>query len=367
MKRTSLHDAHVALGARMVEFGGWNMPVQYGSILDEAKAVRERAGLFDLGHMGRLAVHGPDAVALVDRVASAHCARIPVGSIKYSLLCNEDGFPLDDLLVYRDEVGVYLVVNAANTERDLDWIRGHARGLQVEVEDQTAASGMIALQGPLSQELLQPHVRGLQLSELKYYRFGFGTVSGLSGTRVSRTGYTGEDGFEIYLPTAEAPRVWSELLERGAAAGLRPIGLGARDVLRLEAGMALYGHEIDEETNPFEAGLAFAVALTPEKGAFVGRAGLERLRAAPKRRLVGLTTDGPRVPRQGHRLLHEEREVGAVRSGGISPTLGTNIGSALVELGCDEPGRRLALDVRGKHQECRIHELPFYSRTRKKS
>jgi aminomethyltransferase len=366
MKETPLHSVHVQLGARMVEFGGWHMPVQYGSILEEGKTVRSACGLFDLSHMGRFEVRGPDAVALVDRVCTNHCARIPVGAIRYSLLCRADGRALDDLLIYRDEVGVYLVVNASNTERDLDWIRAHARGLAVEVYDTTPETAMLALQGPRSQEILAAITRDIDLGQLKYYRFGFGTVAGLARTRISRTGYTGEDGFELYLPAAEGVRVWHELTRVGAPLGLRPIGLGARDILRLEAGMALYGHELSEESNPREAGVEFALALTPEKGDFVGRAGLERLGAEKRARLVGITTEGPRVPRQGLELYQGAERVGVVASGGVSPTLGSNIGSAFVRLGHDREGTELELDVRGKRQPARVCELPFYSRTRKK-
>ena len=366
MKKTSLHDVHEALGARMVPFGGWSMPVQYASILEEAKLVRTHCGLFDLGHMGRFHVTGPDAVALVDRVTTNHCAKIPATAIRYALLLNDAGYPLDDLLVYREEGdGVYLVVNASNTARDLAWILEHKGTLDCTGDDQTDASAMLALQGPDSLEILSKLTEDCDLAGLKYYRFTFGTVCGMPNTRISRTGYTGENGFELYFPTEEAPRVWAALLEAGGDR-IGPIGLGARDILRLEAGMALYGHEIDEEHHGFEAGLDFGIVLTEEKGDFVGRTALEALRAKPTRRLVGITTEGPRVPRQGHLLFQGDEEVGHVVSGGISPTLDTNIGSAYVALGHDAAGTELSLDVRGKRQPCRVQDLPFYSRTRKK-
>ena len=341
------------------------MPVQYGSILEEVRTVRTAAGLFDLGHMGRLRVGGADAVALVDRVSTNHCAKIPIGAIRYALLCGEDGYPLDDLLVYRDEDGVYLVVNASNTEEDLAWIRGHGADFEAEVDDLTTDTGMLALQGEKSLEILQPLVSGCDLASIRYYRFDFGTVCGLAGTRISRTGYTGEPGFEVYVPAGEAPRVWSEILAAGEPHGLKPIGLGARDTLRLEAGMCLFGHEIDAEHHALEAGLDFAVKLTEEKGDFVGRAALERLSDNPTRRLVGFTTPGPRLPRQGHVLVDGGEPVGEVCSGGKSPTVGTNIGTAYVRLGCDQTGRTLELDVKGKRQPCTVQDLPFYSRTRK--
>jgi aminomethyltransferase len=365
MKKTTLHDLHVELGARMVEFGGWSMPVQYGAILDEVATVRTAAGLFDLGHMGRFEVRGPDAVALVDRVATNHVARIPVGAIRYALLLNEGGYPIDDLLIYRDEVGVYLVVNAANSEVDLAWIRRHSEGLDAEVADTTAATGMLAVQGDRSVDVLQPLVQGCDLSSIKYYRFDFGTVCGLPDTRISRTGYTGEPGFEVYVPAGEAPRVWREILAAGEPHGLKPIGLGARDTLRLEAGMSLYGHEIDLHHHPLEAGLDFAVKLDDQKGDFVGRAELERLAAEPARRLVGITTDGPRVPRQGHVLYAGDAPVGEVVSGAKSPTVNTNIGTAYVRLDSSSTGTELELDVKGRRQPARVVDLPFYSRTRK--
>ncbi|HED65660.1 MAG TPA: glycine cleavage system aminomethyltransferase GcvT [Planctomycetes bacterium] len=365
MKTTSLHDIHEELGARMVEFGGWHMPVQYGPILEEGKTVRSAAGLFDLGHMGRFHVRGPEAVRLVDRVSSNHVAKVKPGGIRYSLLLNEEGYPLDDFLFYVEEDGVYLVVNASNTERDLEWIRSHTGDLDAELVDETEATGMIALQGPASADVLAK-VTDLDLDKLGYYRFAFGTVCGMAGTRVSRTGYTGEDGFEIYFPTEEAPRVWNELSEAGAPLGLKPIGLGARDILRLEAGMALYGHELDLETDPLAAGVDFAISLTEAKGDFIGRAALEARKGRQTERLVGIVTDGKRAPRQGYTLFAGDQEVGRVVSGGVSPTLGKNIGSAYVRLGHDGEGTELSMDIRGKRQATTVCELPFYSRTRKK-
>ena len=367
MKQTTLHDTHVSLDARMVEFGGWMMPVQYASILEEGSAVRERAGLFDLGHMGRFQLSGPDAVKLADKVLSNHVAKVPAGGIRYALLCNEEGYPIDDLLFYKGEgdSDVYLVVNASNCERDLAWIQEHAAGMDVQVLDLTASTAMVALQGPRSVDVLSK-VSDADLSALKYYRFTFGTVCGMANTRISRTGYTGEDGFEIYFPTEEAPRVWQALTEAGQEFGLLPIGLGARDVLRLEAGMALYGHEIDEQSNPLEAGLGFAVALTEAKGEFIGRAGLQRMQDHQENRMVGIIAGGKRVPRQGHLIYQGDELVGRMLSGGVSPTLGKNIGSAFIRLGLDTEGQELEFDIRGKRQPCTVCELPFYSRTRKK-
>lgn len=366
MKHTALHAAHERLGAKLIEFGGWHMPVQYGPILDEVNTVRTKAGLFDLGHMGRVHVTGKDAVRYVDRIATNFCAKIPTNSIRYSLFCREDGFPIDDILLYKEEAGtVFIVVNASNTAADLAWMREHTRGFDVKVEDQTDALGMIAIQGQVSRDVLQKLVEGYDLAALGYYKFCFATVCGIQGMRISRTGYTGELGYELYVPQAETARVWNALLEAGKSHGVAAIGLGARDILRLEAGMPLYGHEIDATHQPLEAGLAFGVSFAPEKGDWIGRAALERAKAQPTRRLVGLTTLGPRVPRQGTPLFRGDAHVGEVASGGVSPTISKNIASAFVKLGCDQPGLALELDFKGKRQACTVQELPFFSRTRK--
>ena len=368
MKETPLHDLHVALGAKMVEFGGWHMPVQYGPILDEVRTVRSKAGLFDLSHMGRVRVTGDDRVKLVDRIATNFCAKIPEGAIRYALFCKEDGNPIDDLLVYKGKDEVFLVVNASNTDVDLAWMREHAKGMKVAIEDQTADLAMLALQGKESQAVLQPLVERLDLASVGYYRFAYGTLCGIPGTRISRTGYTGEDGFEVYVPKAEAARVWKAIAEVGASKGVRPIGLGARDTLRLEAGMPLYGHEIDARHNPIEAGLAFGVSFHPDKGDWIGRSALERVQQNPTRKLVGIRTDGPRVPRQGYKLFEAgggARGLGEVCSGSPSPTLETNIGTAYVPLDAGAIGAPVDLDIKGKRQEARFCALPFFSRTRK--
>ncbi|MHC4261898.1 MAG: glycine cleavage system aminomethyltransferase GcvT [Planctomycetota bacterium] len=364
MQQTALHDRHVALEARMTDFGGWRMPLQYGPILDEVRTVRSAGGLFDLGHMGRVRVQGPDAVAFLDRVCTNRVERIPEGAIRYSLFCRENGDPIDDLLVYRDRDHVFLVVNASNTAEDLAWLHEHAKDFQVEIVDQTAELGMLALQGQVSERALAPLVSDCDLASIGYYRFGYGTVLGVERVRISRTGYTGEDGFELYLPQDLAPTVWDRLLEVGGEHGLRPIGLGARDTLRLEAGMALYGHEIGPGLNPIEAGLGFGVSLHKSKSETIGYTALKAIKAEPKRRLVGIRTPGPRVPRQGHELYAGDTKVGFVVSGGVSPTVDTNIGSAYVELGHDAPGTALELDLRGKRQACEVQDLPFFSRTR---
>jgi len=364
MKQTTLHEVHERAGGKLIEFGGWHMPVQYGPILDEVRCVRERVGLFDLGHMGRVFFGGPDAVAFLDRLVTNWVGHIPVGSIRYAVLCREDGNALDDLLVYREEQGVYAVINASNTEADLAWMRAHTGELDVTIEDRTEATAMLALQGPCSQEVLSRVAPDCDLAGLGYYKFTRGVVCGLD-THISRTGYTGEDGFELSFPAAEAPRVWAALIAAGAPEGLRPIGLGARDVLRLEAGMALYGHELDGEHNPVEAGLGFAISFKAEKGDWIGREALAAVKAAPTKKLMGVTTPGPRIPRQGQRLFRGEEEVGYVCSGAPSPTLETNIASVYLGLDAAEPGTALEVDFKGKRQPCTVQALPFFSRTRK--
>ena len=258
------------------------------------------------------------------------------------------------------------MVNASNADTDLEWLRRHGEGLDSEVVVQTDELAMLALQGPRSEEVLARVSPADFVDSLGYYKFARGSVCGMEDVRVSRTGYTGEDGYEIYFPAEEAVRVWKELSEAGADLGLGPIGLGARDTLRLEAGMPLYGHEIDAEHHALEAGLSFGVSFAEEKGEWIGRDALRELGGSPTRSLVGLTTEGPRVPRQGHALIDGDDEVGRVCSGSVSPALGTNIATAYVRTGADEIGRELELDLRGKRQRVVVRELPFYSRTRKK-
>lgn len=366
MKRTALYDTHVALDARMVDFAGWEMPVQYGSILDEVRCVRERAGLFDLSHMGRILLDGPDALALAEKVCTNFVARIPEGSIRYSIVCNEAGGAIDDVLVYKEEAdNVFLVVNASNTDAVLSWLKEHKGDLDVDIDDYTEELAMIAIQGPLAEEVLADIIDDCDLADIGYYQYGFATICGMTNERISRTGYTGENGFELYVPAVEAERVWQELAEAGRERGVEPCGLGARDTLRLEAGMCLYGHELDLEHNPIEAGLKFAVSFKEEKGDYIGRAALKAVHEAPKQRLVGIRTDGKRVPRQGHELYLGDEQVGYVCSGSVSPTIDSNIGSAYVRIGHDAAGTELEIDFRGKRQTCTVQDLPFYSRTRK--
>jgi aminomethyltransferase len=363
MQSTALESIHVALGARMVPFAGWSMPVQYRPILDEARTVRTKAGLFDLGHMGRVKVHGRQAEAFLQRLQTNDVAAIQPGRIRYAMILNPQGLTQDDILVYRNPKndGFFVVVNAGNTARDLGLMREVAKGFDVVVEDCTASLGMIAIQGPLSQRITQRLTTG-DLAALKYYAWMDTTVCGIPMT-LSRTGYTGEDGFEVYVPHGHEAKVWHAFFESGAADGLTAIGLGARDTLRHEAGMPLYGHEIDETTNPLEAGLDWAVKMNHD---FVGKAALEQVlqQGGTGRKLVGLTSASKRCPRQGYPVVKGGTAVGHVCSGNISPTLDTNIATAYVRTEFATAGTALEFVVRDKAEPCVVTTLPFYQRAR---
>ena len=341
------------------------MPVQYSSVLGEARAVREHAGLFDLGHMGRIRIAGADAEAFLQRLQTNDVAKIGPGQIRYALILDERGITQDDILVYRepepDEKAFFMVVNAANTEADLEIMRHRAAGFSdVQIIDQTAESGMVAIQGPESQAITQK-LTDIDLAGLKYYHWTRGRLGGVD-VGLSRTGYTGEDGFEVYVPQEHTGEIWDAFLEAGADAGLVPVGLAARDILRLEAGMALFGHELDDTTNPLEARLGWAVKWTHD---FVGREALEKVKeAGPARLLVGLTTPAKRVPRQGYALYDGDEKIGAVCSGGASPTLGKNIATAYVTAENAEVGKDVSIDMRGRREPATIATLPFYKRAK---
>jgi aminomethyltransferase len=361
LRRTALAEIHPRHGAKMVNFGGWWMPVQYGAILDEAKVVRTRCGLFDLSHMGRVRITGPDREKYMDRIATNHVAAMKPGDVRYSLYCHESGGTIDDLLIYKYQDCVYLVINAGNTPKDLAHMRAQAKGYDVKIEDETESSQMLALQGPASASILSK-LTEIPLAEIKYYKHrGYG-VNGVATAWVSRTGYTGEDGFEVYVPRAETERLWNALLEKGKEYGIAPIGLGARDTLRLEAGMPLYGHELADDINPIEAGLDFAVKFAEGKD-FIGRRALEKAKDNKCRQLVGLRAESKRVPRQGYNVhAPGGAAVGFVCSGSPSPTLGANIGTAYVSCELAAPGTALEIDMRGTLEPAVVVPLPFYKR-----
>ncbi|HEX3554722.1 MAG TPA: glycine cleavage system aminomethyltransferase GcvT [Thermoanaerobaculia bacterium] len=357
LKRTPLYDCHLEAGAKMVDFAGWQMPVQYHGVIDEHRAVRTAAGLFDVSHMGEVRVRGAGAEAFLQRLTPNDVAKLIPGRAHYSGLLTDEGTYVDDVLVYRLAADDFLVVvNASNAERDFAWIAGKADG-EAEVGNESDQYALLALQGPKALEILTP-LATPGVGELKYYGFRQGEVAGVPAL-ISRTGYTGEDGFELYLSPADAPAVWRRLV----AAGAVPAGLGARDTLRLEAAMALYGHEIDETTTPFEAGLGWVVKL--DKGEFLGRGALlaQKAQGAP-RKLVGFEVEGRGIARQGHGVVADGAPVGAVTSGTWSPTFEKALGMAYVPPALAAPGTRLALDVRGKALPGVVVDLPFYRRPR---
>jgi aminomethyltransferase len=358
VSRTPLYDAHRALGARMVDFAGWEMPVQYRGIIEEHVAVRTRAGLFDVSHMGEVELRGPGALAACQRATANDVARLRDGSAQYSLLLDPGGGIVDDVIVHRlGAERVMLCVNAANRAADLAYLREHARGAEVvDVSDETA---LLALQGPRATAILA-RCTGLPLGALPRFAFAEGDVAGHRAL-VAHTGYTGEDGWELYAAPAAARALWDALLEAGAGDGISPAGLGARDTLRLEAALPLYGHELGLDTPPDEARLGWVVR--PEKGDFVGRAALLAAREhGPRRCLVGIELCAAGVPRAGYGVLRDGRPVGVLTSGTKSPTLGKGIALGYVEPAAGAVGTALAVEIRGRAAAAQVVALPFYRR-----
>jgi len=347
----------------MVEFAGWEMPVQYSGLIEEHRAVRGAAGLFDVSHMGEISVRGPQAESFLQYLTPNDVAQLVPGRAHYSGLLNEQGTYLDDLLIYRlAEQEFLVVVNAANAASDFEWVAARAASWDgVEVEDVSSRWALLALQGPRALEILAPLVPG-DLSGIRYYGFRRGEVAGVEAL-LSRTGYTGEDGFELYLPPEAAAGVWRRLLQQGEPVGLVPAGLGARDTLRLEAGMALYGHEIDTTTTPLEVGLGWVVKLG--KGDFIGRGALAAQKERGiRRKLIGFEVRGRGIARQGHQVMVGGSAVGQVTSGTWSPTFEKALGMAYVPLDLAALRTDLTLAVRGRELEAQVVELPFYRRPR---
>lgn len=361
--KTPLNAVHREMGARMVEFGGWDMPVRYSGDLQEHRAVRKAAGLFDLGHMGQVNLTGPDALPFLQWLATNDYASLPVNQARYTLLCKPDGGTIDDLIVYRLPDRWFIVLNASNREKDVAWMRerrAERPNLDVTVDDITDQTGMLALQGPQAERVLQ-RLTSTDLAELAPFGVIEAPVDGVP-TTVARTGYTGEDGFELYFPVEQNEHLWRKILEAGRPEGLQPIGLGARDTLRLEAKMALYGHELTEEINPLEAGLSWAVNF--EKGDFVGREVLLRVREKkPARRLVGFAmVERGGAPRAGYEVQVNGEWVGFVTSGTHSPTLNQSIGLAFVRREVAGIGKPLDIIIRGKPVRAEQVRTPFYKR-----
>jgi aminomethyltransferase len=359
LQRTPFYDMHVALGAKIVPFAGFEMPVQYPTgITAEHKSVRERCGLFDVSHMGELVVRGPQAVDFATYVTTNDVAALQVGQVHYSTILNDRGTIEDDCLVYRLPDRVMIVVNASNREKDWEHLSRHRSRFDATIDDVSDDIALLALQGPLAEAILAP-LTDVDLPSVAYYHFSEGLVAG-APCIVSRTGYTGEDGFELYHDAQHAAQIWHALLGTGK---VTPCGLGARDTLRLEAGLALYGNDIDDTTTPLEAGLGWLVKL--QKGDFVGRDALARQKEQGiKRRLVGFTTSERAIPRHGYPVVYDAQSTDIVRSGTMSPTLGKPIGTTYLPLSGAKEGTAFEVDVRGKRIGAKVVKLPFYKRPR---
>ncbi len=356
-----LESRHEALGARLIEFSGWRMPVQYGGILEEHRTVRARLGLFDLSHMGELFVDGPGAGAALAAALVTDPPSLAIGRAHYSMICLPDGGIMDDLIVYRLAEERFLVVaNAGNAATVSDALAERIDGFGAVLDDRSLAMGLVAIQGPRSLAALQP-LTDVDLAALRYYAIAEGQVAGIPAL-VARTGYTGEDGFEVFVETERTGELWDALLQVTQADGGGPVGLGARDTLRLEAGMPLYGNELDRTTTPYDAGLGRLVKLG-KTGDFVGRSALEKVaRDGPTRRLVGLLIEGRGIARHGYPVHLGDRASGVVTSGTQSPTLGVPIAMAYVATGDAEPGTVVDIEIRAARVPARVVELPFYRR-----
>ncbi len=359
IRKTALNAVHRRLGAKMVNFGGWDMPVEYSGILSEHEAVRTRAGIFDVSHMGEIEIRGERALDLVQHVTCNNAAKLVDGQIQYTGLMTPTGTFVDDFLVHRiSDHHYFLCVNAGNQDGDFEHIRSNNH-FGAQVENTGARYSLLAVQGPKAQGLLQRFTK-VSLEAIHYYHFAFGDVDGVH-CMIARTGYTGEDGFEIYFAPEHSEQLWTDLLDAGSAAGVIPCGLGARNTLRMEASMCLYGHEIDDTTTPWEAGLAWI--CKPEKGEFLGREILvQQKQHGIERKLVGFEMLDKRIGRDGYPVAIGGRELGCVTSGGPAPFLKKNLGMAYVPVAHSAIGTAIEIIVRGQPAAARIIQMPFYKR-----
>jgi len=360
-RRTALNSIHRQMGGKMVAFGGWDMPVEYSGITAEHRAVRERAGLFDVSHMGEISVRGPEALDLVQHVTSNDASKLSFDQAQYSGLMTAQGTFVDDLLVHKfTDDHYWLVVNASNCEKDYNYIC-QQNDFDAEVVNTSDGYTQLAIQGPAAIKVLQP-LTSVALAPIKYYWFTTGKVLGVDCI-IARTGYTGEDGFELYFDPEHSDKVWNGLMEAGAAVGMLPCGLGARNTLRMEAGMALYGHEIDDTTTPLEAGLAWITKLA--KPDFLGKTAIAAQAASgPQRKLVGFEMIEPGIGRDGYPLLRAGKPVGQVTSGGPAPALNKNIGMAYVPTAMSAPGEEFDIQIRNRTARAKLVPLPFYKRAK---
>ena len=359
LKQTPLHGEHERLNARLVPFAGYAMPVQYpAGIVKEHQAVRQHAGLFDVSHMGEFEIRGPEALELVQHLLTNDASRLEVGQAQYTVLCQPDGTALDDCLVYRFQDRYMVVVNAGNLEKDRGWFEAAAENFDVEFIDRSDEIGLLALQGPKAQRILE-QATDVDLEAIGFYRFTEGRVADRDAV-ISRTGYTGEDGFELYLAAADAAHVWSALLEAGEPEGLLPAGLGARDSLRLEVGYILYGNDLDEQHTPLEAGLGWVVKLG--KGEFVGRDVLARQKEEGlTEKLVGFVLKERGFPRQGYEIRYDGEPAGEVTSGVLSHSTGQGIGMGYVPVAASKPGTPIEVVIRDRPMVAEVVRPPFYT------
>ncbi|MCP8616841.1 glycine cleavage system aminomethyltransferase GcvT [Salirhabdus salicampi] len=363
LKRTSLFPLYEKYGGKIVDFGGWEMPVQFEGIKKEHAATRNAAGLFDVSHMGEILVTGPDSEKFLQKMLSNDVSKLTVNRAQYTIMCYEDGGTVDDLLVYKKgDENFLLVVNAANIEKDFSWLKEHVEG-DVHVDNISSDVAQIAIQGPNAEGILQK-LTNTDLSSIKFFRFEDGVqIQGLEeGALVSRTGYTGEDGFEIYVDHRDGPRLWEKLLEVGTTDGLMPVGLGARDTLRFEATLPLYGQELTKDITPIEAGLSFAVKVNKE-GDFFGKEVLAKQKEdGPARKIVGVEMTDKGIPRHGYEVFKGDEKIGVITSGTQSPTLGKNLGLAYIDSKYTDLEEVVEVQVRKRRLKAKVVPTPFYKR-----
>jgi aminomethyltransferase len=365
LKRTPLFEVYKESGAKTIDFGGWDLPVQFAGIKEEHETVRTKAGLFDVSHMGEIVVKGSDSLAYLQKMVTNDVSKLKDGGAQYAALCYENGGTVDDLIIYRKSENEFLlVVNAANTEKDYEWLKQHVEG-NVELTNISGEIAQVALQGPLSQQILQKLVKEIDLSEIGFFKFkDVVDVNGVS-TMIARTGYTGEDGFEIYCKSEDGQKLWRGLLEAGEEEGLLPIGLGARDTLRFEANLPLYGQELSKDITPIEAGIGFAVK-TDKEADFIGKEVLkaQKENGAP-RKLVGIEMIDRGIPRHGYPVFVNGEQIGEVTTGTQSPTLKKNVGLALLKKDFTELGTEVEVEIRSKRLKAQVVATPFYKKPRK--
>lgn len=365
LKRTPLFDVYKENGGKTIDFGGWELPVQFSSIKEEHEAVRTKAGLFDVSHMGEIDVKGPGSLAYLQKMMTNDVSKLKIGGAQYTAMCYENGGTVDDLLIYKFADDHYLlVVNASNIDKDYKWLQDHLEG-DVEIENLSEGMAQLALQGPVAETVLQKLSKEQDLSQIGFFKFSDEVDLNGKKALVSRTGYTGEDGFEIYCKTEDAVSLWKEILEAGKSYGVIPCGLGARDTLRFEANLALYGQELSADISPLEAGIGFAVKLNKEED-FIGKASLKQQKEnGLPRKLVGVEMIDRGIPRHGYPVFKGNVQIGEVTTGTQSPTLKKNIGLALLDTKETELGNEVEVEIRGKRLKAVVTAIPFYKREKK--